>query len=64
MKIRDVCRKEISNVNKWGNYLQLYDKGKLFNIGKDFQCQEKNEESTIKNVHQAQRGNLYRNVHI
>lgn len=39
-------------------------KANFFNIGKDFKCQEKNEESTIKNVHQAQRGNLYRNVHI
>lgn len=39
-------------------------KANFFNIGKDFKCQEKNEESTIKNEHQAQRGNLYTSVHI
>lgn len=41
MKIRDIYRKEISYVNKGGNYLQLYDKGKLLNIGKDLKCQGK-----------------------
>lgn len=64
MKIRDIYRKEISNVNKGGNYLQLYDKGKLLNIGKDLKCQGKKWRINNKNVHRAQRGNLYRNVHI